>query len=630
MKYNFSIIIPHYNIPDLLVRMLASIPVRDDVQVIVADDCSPGFGEWRDKVAARFPEMNLEFYQTDRSGSAGRARNVGIDHAQGEWVIFEDADDFFDENVGSILDRCIGRSEDVLYFRTRAVMSDDITKPSPRSVHAYCFDLYHKKKGKHREDALRYYDEPLRGKVIKKSLIDSNGIRCGETYCSNDVMMSRQVGVFAKDIAVFDDVMDVVTERPGSLCRFDAKPLEKALISFGVRVDALRFLRSHGVAQGYKTLAKSQLGLLRYGRKEFRDSFSVLSFKERCGSIARMPRLMLSEMRQKMRKKRISVLYAVTYRRGLPLFIHSTIKEISWMGVTPRFGMSKFWNCRKFPDIVHFEWPEAVYSWKEGKLTEAYFERFRKRLEEFKDNGSVIVLTRHNELPHALKTDLAARLFSLVENEADAVIHMGRFSMEQMAERRDPSSAGKDYLIPHPIFSNLFHPMDRDKARKRLGIGPDEAVVASIGRFRNGWEEETLKDAVASCAVPDIRLLAPSLEGKNKFFSNRKIELTVSASDVVFIQRKDILNSGNLPLGFLFGKVVVGTDYGNIGEILRETGNPTFDHNDPSGAGEALRRGFELARKGKGEENRRYAYENWHPYGVAQMTYYLYRQLIDK
>lgn len=37
---SFSIIIPHHNIPDLLERCIASIPMRDDVEVIVVDDRS--------------------------------------------------------------------------------------------------------------------------------------------------------------------------------------------------------------------------------------------------------------------------------------------------------------------------------------------------------------------------------------------------------------------------------------------------------------------------------------------------------------------------------------------------------------------------------------------------------------
>lgn len=37
---NYSIIIPHKNIPDLLQRCLNSIPRRTDIQIIVVDDNS--------------------------------------------------------------------------------------------------------------------------------------------------------------------------------------------------------------------------------------------------------------------------------------------------------------------------------------------------------------------------------------------------------------------------------------------------------------------------------------------------------------------------------------------------------------------------------------------------------------
>lgn len=36
----YSIIIPHYNIPDLLQRLLDSIPQREDIEIIVVDDNS--------------------------------------------------------------------------------------------------------------------------------------------------------------------------------------------------------------------------------------------------------------------------------------------------------------------------------------------------------------------------------------------------------------------------------------------------------------------------------------------------------------------------------------------------------------------------------------------------------------
>ena len=83
---NYTIIIPHYNIPDLLMRCLKSIPVREDIQVIVVDDCSPDANRY----LKDYPELSrpyLEYYSTPQGGSAGRARNVGLNHAKGKCAV---------------------------------------------------------------------------------------------------------------------------------------------------------------------------------------------------------------------------------------------------------------------------------------------------------------------------------------------------------------------------------------------------------------------------------------------------------------------------------------------------------------------------------------------------------------
>lgn len=38
----YSIIIPHYNVPELLQRCLNSIPNLPSFQIIIVDDCSDG------------------------------------------------------------------------------------------------------------------------------------------------------------------------------------------------------------------------------------------------------------------------------------------------------------------------------------------------------------------------------------------------------------------------------------------------------------------------------------------------------------------------------------------------------------------------------------------------------------
>ena len=58
---------------------------------------------------------------------------------------------------------------------------------------------------------------------------------------------------------------------------------------------------------------------------------------------------------------------------------------------------------------------------------------------------------------------------------------------------------------------------------------------------------------------------------------DHEVDVYVKAADALFIPRYEALNSGNVFLGFTFGKPVIGPAIGNIGEVLTLTGNPTFD-----------------------------------------------------
>ena len=94
MEILYSIIIPHKDIPCLLQRCLDSIPPRDDVQIIVADDdSSPDVVDF-----AHFPgsdRTDVEILFTKEGRGAGYARNCGLARAKGRWLVFADADDFF-------------------------------------------------------------------------------------------------------------------------------------------------------------------------------------------------------------------------------------------------------------------------------------------------------------------------------------------------------------------------------------------------------------------------------------------------------------------------------------------------------------------------------------------------------
>ncbi|MEI6948694.1 glycosyltransferase [Paraflavisolibacter sp. H34] len=85
-----SIIIPCYNNGQFLARALESVREQDHapVEVIVVDD---GSTDDTNAVAARYPEV-IYLYQRNQGVSA--ARNTGIDHCTGAYVLFLDADDW--------------------------------------------------------------------------------------------------------------------------------------------------------------------------------------------------------------------------------------------------------------------------------------------------------------------------------------------------------------------------------------------------------------------------------------------------------------------------------------------------------------------------------------------------------
>ena len=267
----FSIIIPHFDIPDLLMRCLKSILVSEDIQVIVVDDNSTD----ADTYLERFPELSrpyLEFIRTKTGGGAGYARNVGLEHAKGKWLLFADADDFFVDDMYDIICSYADSEADVIYFKNKAVLSDNTNIKSDRCSYI----------NKNIDKYLAYGDEwPIRakmyvpwGKMIKRSLIVKNNIRFDEIKYSNDVYFSLLVGYYAEKIVVADRVIYILTCRSNSLAAdFCSKPGElemRAEVAFRQDVFLLQHdaCREMYTPRFMKEMLRKDRSLLRhyYGR----------------------------------------------------------------------------------------------------------------------------------------------------------------------------------------------------------------------------------------------------------------------------------------------------------------------------------------------------------------------------
>lgn len=218
-KYKYSLIIPHYNIPHLLKRLLDTVPKRDDLQVIIVDDCSTKNTDELSYLKSNY--MSVEWYSTGTNGGGGKARNIGLEHARGEYVFFADSDDYFTPGIGDILDNYAfdELTPDIIFFDAQSVNSETY-RPSQRTNYLNKYINIYKTDKQRSSLYLKFlFGEPW-CKIVKRELIESNGIRFEERKVHNDTYFSYMVGFYASKICVSPIVGYTLTERDISVSTY--------------------------------------------------------------------------------------------------------------------------------------------------------------------------------------------------------------------------------------------------------------------------------------------------------------------------------------------------------------------------------------------------------------------------
>lgn len=240
---NYSIIIPHHNIPNLLKRCLHSIPIRNDLQIIVVDDCSDV--KYRnDLILLEEEYKNAEFYYSDVCKGGGAARNIGLQHAVGKYVLFADADDFFNYCIYDILNEYVNETCDIVFFNANSVDTDTYL-PRRRINHLNEMHELYKKSPEKAIISLKYlYGEPS-SKLVKKELIVSNNITFDETRIHNDTKFSYMVGFFAKEVKIDHRAIYCLTDRSNSVSKNTSHQAQ--LIRTKIFAEKNHFLKEHQI-----------------------------------------------------------------------------------------------------------------------------------------------------------------------------------------------------------------------------------------------------------------------------------------------------------------------------------------------------------------------------------------------
>lgn len=302
--------------------------------------------------------------------------------------------------------------------------------------------------------------------------------------------------------------------------------------------------------------------------------------------------------------------------------------------------------------VIHLHWPEALIKTKEPQREE--IDLAQKQLAYWKQSGAKVVVTRHNILPHKYLNE-GEHLYSITNAAADVVLHFAQYSIDEYRQRYkndDFLSKQQHVIIPHGNYIDS-HQYTKEQSRKILSINSKAFVITAFGDIRKESEKQLIQQSFTKLKIKNKYLVVPrwgfgakpplkrrplarlNWEAKTRYYSseltNRRLGYKLvpetdvmhylNATDVLLIPRTDnILNSGNVYLGFSYGKIVVGPNTGNVGEILTETGNPKFNSSDIDTVIRSLNEAYEKKSKGLEEANYNYASNNCSWDKIAQLT----------
>ena len=268
----FSVIIPHHEIPALLQRCLDSIPDVPEVQVIVVDDNSS-----EQKVDfEQFPGLGRKYTQCifdKEGGGAGHARNIGMKHADGKWLVFADADDFFTKDAFQILDSHKDDSYDIILFKADSVDSDDY---SPSDRHLQLNEAIDKAQAGRITAKEPVLIMPVPWcKMMRREYIQRKEVLFDEVYAANDVMFVTKATCWADDEAVTTspEVLYTVTTRKNSLFDSNRNNPDNFLCRLEVQMRRNKFIAPYPFPK--RPIIVQVFRALKFGPKTFCKAFAL-------------------------------------------------------------------------------------------------------------------------------------------------------------------------------------------------------------------------------------------------------------------------------------------------------------------------------------------------------------------
>lgn len=178
-----SIILPVYNAEKYIERALKSLVNQSykNIEILCIDD---GSKDNSYNIIKEFKDERIKLFKQENSGPA-KARNVGLSNSKGEYIMFCDADDWYEPNMCELM------------LETLINQNVDFVVCGCNVVNTYNTSVRHKWELKYYEVKFRGYcnigiyeflmlNSMLWNKIFKKKIIDKYGIKFIDGYEHDD------------------------------------------------------------------------------------------------------------------------------------------------------------------------------------------------------------------------------------------------------------------------------------------------------------------------------------------------------------------------------------------------------------------------------------------------------------
>lgn len=205
-----SIIVPYHNSGDRLTHLIASLEQQQgDYEVIFVDDSSSP----AERAKLENATKSLSWAHTillDANQGPGNARNIGLEHAQGDWITFLDSDDLFFPDTVEIILKTVNRSHvDVLLFNYVVKKDGRITQMSilPGFGEGFVDPV----------QALLHTKSSSWCKVYNRDLLNNPTIRFANLRLNEDTVFTKVALSYADSVYYVTKPLYIYEQHDGSL-----------------------------------------------------------------------------------------------------------------------------------------------------------------------------------------------------------------------------------------------------------------------------------------------------------------------------------------------------------------------------------------------------------------------------